>query len=92
MTDALHCAVCGKPIGKHRTHVLLLTDPASDASDTPADVSADRLLCITCSEATTLHNRYHPHCPRTWHDLYDHPLYLATNRTTATHALEQAHR
>ena len=61
---ALRCDECGKRIGRRRLH-FVLTDGA-------------RLLCGRCTERRDLHAVYFPHCPKSWHDLYDHDLRLAT--------------
>ena len=69
----LDCAVCHRTIAKKRTHYLL------------GDRTADRLVCGRCLAAgPELHARFYPDCPDGWHDLYDHPMSLASRAAAAT--------
>ena len=68
---ALDCHECGKRIGKRRFHCI---------------IDNTRVLCARCLDQRHLHTKYHPDCPTSWHDMYDHDIKLAT-RAAAWHLL-----
>jgi hypothetical protein len=63
----IFCQHCAKPIGKDRLHAV---------------VNADTVLCCDCTSIAGQHARYHPDCPRDWHDMWDHDLKLADRACT----------
>jgi hypothetical protein len=60
---ALCCDECGRRIGQRRFHCV---------------VDNTKLLCSRCLGDRGLHAKYYPACAEDWHDMYDHPLKLAT--------------
>lgn len=77
---ALCCDECGHAIGAGRTHFI---------------TAGNVLLCGGCMVPTfgtqSLHARHYPACAEDWHDMYDHPLKLAT-RAAAWMLLTDAER
>lgn len=64
---ALYCDECGRRIGRERLHFIL------------DSIDSTRLMCGRCIDRRELHAKYYPACPDgDWHDMYDHPLKLAT--------------
>jgi len=69
---ALLCDECRKRIGKQRSHLV---------------TESGHLLCIRCLSDPKAHAKYHPNCPKGWHDMHDHGLKFAT-RASAWFALD----
>jgi hypothetical protein len=73
---ALRCDQCRRRIGQRRFHCV---------------VDNTKLLCSRCLGDRGLHAKYYPACAEDWHDMYDHPLKLAT-RAAAWFVLDSPER
>jgi hypothetical protein len=61
---ALYCDECGRRIGQRRFHCVVSMTPSCCAAGAWG--------------GRGLHAKYYPACAENWHDMYDHPLKMAT--------------